>query len=127
MYLLSLEEVLYIHQAEISLVSHDPRIRDIGLLQSAIENIKLIVENNYETCIFKVASYYIKYISLNHPFIDANKRTALAASLVFLEINGFSIEEKNPEDLANLVLKFIEKEINENDLADYFMKNSINN
>jgi death-on-curing protein len=27
----------------------------------------------------------------DHPFIDGNKRTALAAALVFLELNGISV------------------------------------
>jgi len=38
-------------------------------------------------------------------FIDGNKRTALIAMLVFLEINGWRIEASDPE-LADWVLSF---------------------
>jgi death-on-curing protein len=35
----------------------------------------------------EIAAAYLFYISRNHPFVDGNKRTALAACLVFLEEN----------------------------------------
>jgi len=34
-----------------------------------------------------IAAAYLFYICRNHPFVDGNKRTALAACLVFLEEN----------------------------------------
>ena len=37
----------------------------------------------------EIAAAYLFYLCRNHPFIDGNKRTALAACLVFLECNGF--------------------------------------
>ena len=54
---------------------------------------------------------------MNHPFIDGNKRTALTTALIFLEFNGYSINEKHEEDLADLVLSFVNKKINEDILA----------
>ncbi|MFM8680734.1 MAG: type II toxin-antitoxin system death-on-curing family toxin, partial [Alphaproteobacteria bacterium] len=36
----------------------------------------------------EVAAAYLFYICRNHPFVDGNKRTALAACLVFMERNG---------------------------------------
>jgi prophage maintenance system killer protein len=38
-------------------------------------------------------------------FIDGNKRTALVAMLVFLEINGWHVEASDPE-LADWILSF---------------------
>lgn len=38
-----------------------------------------------------MASAYAYHICQNHPFIDGNKRVALATALVFLEINGISV------------------------------------
>jgi death on curing protein len=35
----------------------------------------------------EIAAAYLFYICRNHPFVDGNKRTALAACLVFLEEN----------------------------------------
>jgi death-on-curing protein len=36
----------------------------------------------------EVAAAYLFYLCRNHPFIDGNKRTALATCLVFLSENG---------------------------------------
>lgn len=36
----------------------------------------------------EIGAAYLFYLYRNHPFVDGNKRTALAACLVFLQING---------------------------------------
>ena len=38
-----------------------------------------------------MAAAYAYHIAQNHAFSDGNKRTALAAALVFLEINGYPV------------------------------------
>lgn len=45
-----------------------------------------------------MAAAYLFYLCRNHPFIDGNKRTALAACLVFLESNDLLPETKLPTD-----------------------------
>ena len=35
---------------------------------------------------------YLYGICRNHPFIDGNKRTAVGAALVFLELNGIEVD-----------------------------------
>jgi death-on-curing protein len=34
------------------------------------------------------------YEARNHPFVDGNKRTALLAALVFLDLNGITVERE---------------------------------
>ncbi len=46
----------------------------------------------------EIAAAYLFYLCRNRPFIDGNKRTALAACLVFLERNDLLWEEKLPSD-----------------------------
>ena len=46
----------------------------------------------------EIAAAYLFYLCRNHAFIDGNKRTALAACLVFLESNGLLPEVKLPTD-----------------------------
>ena len=43
--------------------------------------------------IYEMAAAYAFHICQNHPFIDGNKRAALASALVFLEMNGVSISD----------------------------------
>ena len=42
----------------------------------------------------EIAAAYVFYLCRNHPFVDGNKRTALAAGLVFLSENGRLPHEK---------------------------------
>lgn len=42
----------------------------------------------------EIAAAYLFYICRNHPFIDGNKRAALATCLVFLSENGLLPNEE---------------------------------
>jgi death on curing protein len=42
----------------------------------------------------EVAAAYLFYLCRNHPFVDGNKRTALATCLVFLSENGLLPDEE---------------------------------
>jgi death-on-curing protein len=44
----------------------------------------------------EIAAAYLFYLCRNHPFVDGNKRTALATCLVFLENNGLLPNAKLP-------------------------------
>jgi death-on-curing protein len=63
-------------------------IRDEALLESALAAPqatmmgKPLISNPIE-----IGAAYLFYLCRNHPFVDGNKRTALAACLVFLESN----------------------------------------
>ncbi len=46
----------------------------------------------------EIAAAYLFYLCRNHAFIDGNKRTALAACLVFLESNSLLPDVKLPTD-----------------------------
>lgn len=46
----------------------------------------------------ELAAAYLFYLCRNHPFVDGNKRTALATCLVFLSENGLLPEEKLDAD-----------------------------
>jgi len=53
----------------------------------------------------EIAAAYLFYLCRNHPFIDGNKRTALASCLVFLETNELLPATKLPiEDWETFVL-----------------------
>jgi len=46
----------------------------------------------------EIAAAYLFYVCRNHPFVDGNKRTALATCLVFLSENGLLPDEKLETD-----------------------------
>jgi death-on-curing protein len=51
-----------------------------------------------------MAAAYLYHVARNHPFVDGNKRTALAAALVFLQINGFRLVAEE-DSLTDLVVR----------------------
>jgi len=54
----------------------------------------------------EIAAAYLFYLCRNHPFIDGNKRTALASCLVFLETNELLPAKKLPiENWETFVLE----------------------
>ena len=93
---LTADIVIAIHDASISQFGGSPGIRDRGLLESAISRpLNLSV---YETPdIFELAAAYGYGLSRNHPFIDGNKRTALAVMAVFLGLNGYTFNQPSPQ------------------------------
>src|SRR5205823_14545155 len=63
-------------------------IRDEALLESAVAAPQATMMGRpLITDPIEIAAAYLFYICRNHPFVDGNKRTALAACLVFLEGN----------------------------------------
>lgn len=64
-------------------------MRDAALLESAVAAPQATYGGEpLLKDVIEVAAAYLFYLSSNHPFVDGNKRTALAACLVFLEANG---------------------------------------
>ena len=64
-------------------------LRDEALLESAVAAPKatMMGEPLFNDPV-DIAAAYLFYLCRNHPFVDGNKRTALAACLVFLSENG---------------------------------------
>lgn len=89
---LTVGEVLEIHRDQIDRYGGSMLIRSNDLLCSAVNAPAAQFQGEYlNQDIFEMAAAYIFYICQDHPFIDGNKRTALASGLVFLELNGVSI------------------------------------
>ena len=94
---LTLAEVVDIHNDQIKRYGGDAGARDLGLLESAISVPQAGFGGQFlHSSLFEMAAAYAFHISENQPFVDGNKRTALAAALIFLEMNGILI--KDPKD-----------------------------
>jgi death on curing protein len=83
-----------------------PGIRDEALLESAVAAPQATMRGQpLITDPVEIAAAYLFYICGNHAFIDGNKRTALAACLIFLETNELLPDKKLPiDDWEALVL-----------------------
>jgi len=91
---LTLAEVTEIHADQIERYGGTAGTRDINLLSSAVAMPYASFSGDFlHRDIYEMAAAYAFHICQNHPFIDGNKRTALASALVFLEVNGSSISD----------------------------------
>ena len=92
---LTVEAVRAIHEQVLKAHGGSPGLRDAALLESAVAAPQAsfggepLIKDGIE-----IAAAYLFYLCKNHPFVDGNKRTALASSLVFLESNALL---KHPE------------------------------
>lgn len=108
---LTLEDVVQIHELQIARFGGSAGLRDLSLLESAIMQPQSSFGGAYlHQSIFEMAAAYLFHLTQNHPFIDGNKRVGLAAMLVFLELNGISIEHSTDE-LYDLTMKVASSEL----------------
>jgi death-on-curing protein len=89
------ESVKAIHAEVLAAHGGSPGIREEALLESAVNAPQASMMGRP---VFgdplEIAAAYLFYICRNHPFIDGNKRTAIATCLVFLSENGLLPDEK---------------------------------
>jgi death-on-curing protein len=72
-------------------------LRDEGLLESAVAAPQATFGGEpFMQDANEIAAAYLFYLCRSHPFVDGNKRTALAACLVFLDVNGLLPKRKLP-------------------------------
>ena len=96
----TVEAVKAIHREVLQAHGGSAGIRDEGLLDSAVAapQATMMGKPMFREPV-EVAAAYLFYLCRNHPFIDGNKRTALATCLVFLSENGLLSQEKLDADI----------------------------
>ena len=119
---LSLSEALLILQDQIRRYGGSYGVRDLSLLSSALAMPLASFEGQllHET-LFDQAAAYAFHICQNHPFIDGNKRTALACALVFLDLNGVELQDPRGE-LYSLMIGIASGKKGKTDAAELFRK-----
>lgn len=94
---LTVASVEAIHEIVLQAHGGGTGIRDRALLESAVAAPQATILG---TTVFSddldVAGAYLFYLCRNHPFVDGNKRVALASCLVFLEQNGLFADDELP-------------------------------
>ncbi len=84
----SVDEVVAAHFRLIALFGGAQGVREIGALESALVR----PQSGYYKDIIEQGAALMESLSQNHPFIDGNKRTAIAVTAAFLRMNGWRLE-----------------------------------
>jgi death-on-curing protein len=109
---LTAKAVLAIHEELIVRYGGVSGLRDDGLLESAVARPQNLAAYGQKISVASLSAAYAWGLLRNHPFVDGNKRTALAAMVVFLELNGWELGCSEAEETA-MVLRAAAGEITE--------------
>ncbi len=117
------EKVLLLHKLITEETGGDPSVRDIALLDSALESAFAIFDGQelYPTKQEKGARLGYALIS-NHVFVDGNKRIGMYVLLTFLETNGIKIRPSNQE-VARVGLAVAAGEMKYPELLEWILEN----
>ena len=81
---LTIDDALWIHEEQLRLYGGAPGIRDEGMIMSAL----LRPQTGYYADVVEEAAALWESLTMNHGFVDGNKRVGFACTIIFLEANG---------------------------------------
>ncbi len=96
-------DVLAIHDRLLALHGGATRLRDRGLLESALARPRQHHAYADSSDVVDLAALYTAGIVRNHPFVDGNKRTGFVIGVLFLELHGFDFKASE-EDATQAVM-----------------------
>lgn len=97
------EAIVALHDRSLALHGGPSGIRDLGLLESALQRPLNRFHYEGETDLAALAATYTVGIASNHPFIDGNKRAAYQAMILFLALNGFSLSADKVDAIQTIL------------------------
>jgi len=121
---LTLDDLLELHEDQISRYGGAPGLRSLEALDSAVAQPKASFDGeSLHRDIFDMAAAYLFHIVQNHPFVDGNKRAGTAAALTFLDLNEIEVDI-GTEELVNLVLEVAQGRMQRDEIAQAFRQHA---
>lgn len=102
-YYLDMRDVLSLHRRQLERFGGAPGIRDAGLIEAALAR----PQSGYYRDLIEEAAALWESLTMNHGFIDGNKRVGFAATHVFLRLNGLDLTA-SPEATMEFVIGSLE-------------------
>lgn len=122
---LTAEEVRAIHLDQVRRYGGDPGVRDIGLFESAIAMPQMSFGGEYvHSTLAEMAAAYLFHLCKNHPFIDGNKRVALASALIFLQMNDHTLDA-DQDAVEQLTLSVAAGQLAKDQVAAFFREHVV--
>jgi death-on-curing protein len=114
----TLTETLELHSRLIERFGGKGGVRDKGLLESAL----MRPQTGYYKTLSMEAAALLQSLSLNHSFIDGNKRVAFATTAIFLRMNGFRLKVDADNGESFLIDQVIHRKVSIEEIADWLEK-----
>lgn len=122
---LSPEQVLFLHSRLIDETGGGHGLRDLGMLVSAVARPQATFDGaDLYADLFSKAAALMDSLIRNHPFVDGNKRTGIAAASLFLLANGFRLNVENDE-MARFTLLCAQSLVKLEEIGEWLKKHSI--
>lgn len=113
---LTAEQVEAFHQRALELYGGSDGLRDGPLFEGAVDQAQNVYWYGHGD-LFDVAAAYAFHIAQAQAFLDGNKRTAVAAALTFLKLNGVNTRVELTMPLYNALIEVAERRLNREGLA----------
>lgn len=113
------ERVEAIHRRSLEEHGGQDGIRNEHGLESALAQ-PLNVHFYGQGDVYDMAAAYAYHLAENQPFIDGNKRTAIATTLLFLEGNHIATTSLTDAQLYDAMIAIAEKRLDKTGLAEVF-------
>ena len=94
-----MQDVLALHQRQLERFGGAPGIRDAGLIEAALAR----PQSGYYNDLVEEAAALWESLTMNRGFFDGNKRVGLAATYVFLRINGLELKVSSRAALSFVI------------------------
>lgn len=121
---LEADYVLVIRAKIIDATGGSHGVRDVGVVASAADRPKAsFAGKDLYWTVFHKATAYFESVAFFHPFIDGNKRTAVAIATRFLFLNGYVLDVSNSM-MEKFVLDAVVKKYKLKRIADWLKKHS---
>ena len=112
---LKLAEVLYLHDESLARFGGSSGVREPGLVESALGSAQNAFWYGHGN-LFDIAAAYAFHIAESQAFADGNKRTAAAAAISFLRLNGIRFP-KDDGSVYKAMIEIAEKRLDKAGLA----------
>ena len=116
-YYLDMDDVRKIHARQIAEFGGAPGFRDAGLVEAALQR----PQTGYYSDLIEEAAALWESLTMNHGFVDGNKRVGLACTYAFLSVNGIRINAPT-ETLAEFILTNLEAGTFNKDVLDSWLR-----
>lgn len=122
-YLLA-NQVLFLHSRLVDETGGEHGLRDSGMLLSALGRPQASFDDHdLYPDVFSKAAALLDSLIRNHPFVDGNKRTAIASTAIFLELYGFRLSVDNDE-MVTFTLACAQSELDLQDIRKWLTDHS---
>jgi len=109
--MISIDDILLLHERSIKDYGGSKGVRDLGLLESSIARpFQTFAGNDLYNDALKKAAALVESLIINHPFVDGNKRIGALAMIAFLKESNYYLTASS-EKLYEFIISISTGEI----------------